>query len=121
MFEMITISNDTRIRNDHNTLGSVLLKVPANAKVTGTNLFTAPASLSNAGGVYQKTGDKWLEVEYNGVKGWMAYIHLGSPICKDFKEIIPTDPQPNPTFPESFTLTDPQGNKAEYRFVRLLE
>ena len=36
---------------------------------------------------------------------------------------IVTDPPPDttPTFPESFTLVDPQGNKAEYAFVRIVE
>lgn len=32
-----------------------------------------------------------------------------------------TEPNPVPSFPQSFVLTDPSGNSAEYVFVRIIE
>src|SRR5690554_6847785 len=32
-----------------------------------------------------------------------------------------TDPDPEPVFPESYILTDPNGKRAEYVFVRIIE
>lgn len=121
MYRMTTISNNTRIRTESNTAGSILAEVPANVQVTGTELFTAPTPLVNASGAYQYKGDKWLKINYNGVTGWMAYIHKGVKICDNFTEVIDGEPPvAAPTFPESFTLTDPQGNRAEYIFVKAL-
>ena len=129
-YEMTTIDNGTRIRDLPNTGGKELTRVNANVKVTGSELFTAPAQLVNADGVvYQYVGDKWLKITYNGVTGWMAYIHKGTPICNNFKEVVvtpPTDPQPVAGFPDSFIQTnnDPKhpdyGKQAEYVFVRVL-
>jgi hypothetical protein len=42
-------------------------------------------------------------------------------ICNNFTEIEEPPPPPAPIFPESFTLTDPSGAKAEYKFVRIIE
>ena len=120
---MTTLYSGTRIRTEPNTAGSVLVSVSANVIVKGNELFTAPVELRNASGVYQLVGDKWLKVAYNGVTGWMSYIHMGDYICKDFKETItepPVEPPPSVQFPQSFTLTDPSGAKAEYVFVREL-
>lgn len=122
MYQMTTISSGTRIRTEPNTAGSVLVSVSANVTVKGTELFTAPVELRNANGVYQRVGDKWLKISYNGVTGWMAYIHMGEPICKDFQDLA--DPEPpvvTPAFPESFTLVNPDGSKAEYVFVRIIQ
>ncbi len=120
-YTMIVIDNGTRIRADHNTASVVLTSVNANVMVTGNELFTASSQLSNTAGVYQMVGDKWLKITYNGVTGWMSYIHKGLPICRDFKEVGIVDPPPTPVFPEFFTLTDPSGAKAEYQFVRIIE
>jgi hypothetical protein len=120
---MTTLFTGTRIRTEPNTAGSVLVSVSANVTVQGTELFTAPVELRNASGVYQRVGDKWLKISYNGVMGWMAYIHMGEAICKDFKETVtepPVEPPPSVQFPQSFTLIDPSGAKAEYVFVREL-
>lgn len=119
MYEMTTISNGTRIRTDHNTASSVIGDVPANVKLTGDELFVATLQLSNANGVYQFVGDKWLKTSYNGIVGWVAHIHKGQLICKDFRQ-VDTLPNPNPVFPTSFILTNPDGNSAEYEFIRIL-
>lgn len=121
MYEMTTISNGTRIRSDHNTGAGVLGDIPANVKVTGEELFVATMQLSNSGGVYQFVGDKWLKVTHNNITGWVAYIHKGQAICKDFKQVESPDPDQTPTFPTSFELVDPNGNKALYQFVRVIE
>ena len=122
-YEMTTIDNGTRIRDLPNTGGKELTRVNANVKVTGSELFTATDSLSNAGGIYQYVGDKWLKITYNGVTGWMAYIHKGTPICNNFKEVTTTPPPVNePPVPLSFILTDPAtGKQAEYALVRILD
>jgi hypothetical protein len=52
-----------------------------------------------------------------------SILYPGICICKDFKETItepPVEPPPSVQFPQSFTLTDPSGAKAEYVFVREL-
>jgi len=87
-YRMTTISNDTRIRTLSSTLGRVLANVPANVVVSGDELFTATQKTP-----YQDIGDKWLRIDYKGIVGWMAYIHKGTPICKDFS----TEGTPNPT------------------------
>ena len=124
MYKMTTMYG-TRIRTEPNTAATVITSVLANVTVEGSELFTASEPLQNANGVYQKVGDKWLKITYNGVTGWMAYIHMGGHICKDFQEIIPpVDPEPpvaTPAFPQSFTLTNPDGSKAEYVFVRIIQ
>ena len=117
-YSMVTISGNTRIRQDHNVYAAVLATV-ANANVTvfGDELWTAPANGSEV-----IAGDKWVKVSHNGVIGWMAYIHKGVPICKNFVT-TETPPVPSePILPLSFILTDPAtGKRAEYTFVRLVE
>ena len=124
-YKMTTISNGTRIRTEPNTAGSILASVNANVTVQGDELFTATAPLSNSAGTYQYVGDKWLKVSYNGVTGWMAYIHKAYAICNNFEVVSttpPTDPPPVVQFPQSFILTDPAtGKKAEFVFVREIE
>lgn len=122
-YKMTTINSGTRVRQDHNVYASVLTSVNANVTVQGDELWTAPAD-----GNEVKRGDGWVKVTVNGVTGWMAHIHKGVAICKDFVVIntTPSEPVGN-TFPVSFTLTnsDPQhpdyGKKAEYEFVKVLE
>lgn len=89
MYRMTTIYNGTKIREDHNINSNTLAYVNANVQVEGTELFTAPVQLSSVAlGVYQNVNDKWLKISYNGVTGWMAYLHKGGAICKDFKEVV---------------------------------
>lgn len=119
-YSMTPISSGTRMRSDHNTFSSVIASYGRGQLVVGDEIWEAPADGSEV-----KKGDKWLRVSsVDGVnvteRGWMAYIHKGVPICDNFKEIEDPTP-PTPTFPESFTLVDPSGAKAEYVFVRIIE
>jgi hypothetical protein len=120
-YSMTPITNGTRMRSDHNIFGSVIATYNRGQLVAGDEVWVAPADGSEV-----KKGDKWLKVNsVDGVNvamgGWMAYIHKGNPICDNFKEITDPNPPPGPVFPESFTLTDPSGAKAEYVFVRIIE
>lgn len=115
-YSMETIYNATKIRQDpstHNPITKIptaeLTRVNANVKVTGTEKWTALTD-----GYEVKAGDVWLKVSYNGVTGWMAYIHKGQPICKNLVETTtPTEPTA-PKFPEYFILTDPEGKTQRY-------
>ncbi len=120
-YSMTPITSGTRIRGDHNTFSSVIASYTRGQLVVGDEIWEAPADGSEV-----KKGDKWLKVtSVDGVnvaeRGWMAYIHKGVPICDNFKIIENPDPNPTPVFPDSFTLTDPSGAKAEYKFVRIIE
>ena len=130
-YQMTTVDNGTRVRDQSNTLGNILTQVNANVVVTGTEVFIAPRELRKADGtLYQMVGDKWLKISYNGYTGWMAFTHLGRPVCKNWVEITdtpPTDPPPSVGFPQSYILTndDPThpeyGKRAEYQFVRVID
>lgn len=118
MYEMTTLYNGTRIRDDHTTFGKVVASINAKITVTGDVLWTAPAD-----GLEVKAGDKWLRVTYENSTGWVALIHKGFPICKDFKEIAEPDPppvdtpesiDPTETFPEYFILEAPTGERKRY-------
>jgi len=112
---------NTRLRTDHNTFATIIVSYSPGQAILGDELWEAPADGSEV-----KKGDKWIHViSVDGKpisqQGWMAYIHKGTPICKDFQVIEEPDPPTTPTFPDSFTLTDPSGAKAEYKFVRIIE
>jgi hypothetical protein len=121
-YSMTPISNGTAFRDGHSTVGTIVkLRVSANVVVLGDAVWTAPAD-----GNEVKKGDTWLHViaiDGAAVDGWMAIVHKGYPICDNFKEVVSTPPPvvDPPMFPESFVLTDPSGNKAEYKFVRIVE
>lgn len=117
-YSMTPINNGTRLRTDHNVFASVIRSYNRGQLIVGDEVWEAPAD-----GAEVKKGDKWLHVtSVDGVnltdRGWMAYIHKGFPVCNNFKEI---EVPPPPVFPESFTLVDPSGAKAEYVFVRIIE
>ncbi|KAA0256722.1 MAG: hypothetical protein DPW18_20690 [Chloroflexi bacterium] len=119
-YSMTPINNGTRLRTDHNVFAAVITSYNRGQLIVGDEVWEAPADGSEV-----KKGDKWLHVtSVDGVnlteRGWMAYIHKGVPVCSNFKE-IETPPPPGPVFPESFTLVDPSGAKAEYVFVRIIE
>jgi len=119
-YSMTPINNGTRLRSDHNTSSSVVTSYNRGQLIVGDEIWEATADGSEV-----KKGDKWLHVtSVDGVNltdmGWMAYVHKGVPVCNNFKEISDPTPPP-PVFPESFTLTDPSGAKAEYVFVRIIE
>ena len=120
-YSMTPINNGTRMRSDHNTFATVITSYNRGQLIVGDEIWEAPADGSEV-----KKGDKWLHVtSVDGVnvteRGWMAYIHKGVAVCNNFKEIADPTPPPTPVFPESFTLTDPSGAKAEYKFVRIIE
>jgi hypothetical protein len=120
-YSMTPINNGTRLRTDHNVFAAVITSYNRGQLIVGDELWEAPADGSEV-----KKGDKWLRVtSVDGVnlteRGWMAYIHKGVAVCNNFKEIEDPDPDPIPVFPESFTLVDPSGAKAEYVFVRIIE
>jgi len=97
-YEMTTIASGTRIRKDHNTFAEVLGSTGAGLVVKGDELWTALVD-----GNQVKAGDKWLRLTFPQV-GWMAFIHIGVPICKDFKEIGTPPPPPVPT-PTTFNVS----------------
>lgn len=108
VYNMTTISSNTRIRQDHNTSAAILTSVNANVTVTGTEKWTALTD-----GYEVKAGDIWVKVTYNNVTGWMAYIHKGQPICKNLVEATPPS-STSPIFPEYFILTDPEGRTQRF-------
>lgn len=123
-YQMTPIDNGTRIRDQPNTGGDVLTSVNADVVVTGTKLFVATVELRKPDGLlYQMIDDKWVEVTYNGLTGWMAYIHMGKPICDNFKvlddEPIP-DPDPVSVFPNSFTLINDETGESQ-KYVKVQE
>ena len=120
-YSITPFNSGTRMRIDHSVFASVIASYTRGQLVVGDEIWEAPADGSEV-----KKGDKWLKVtSVDGVnvaeRGWMAYIHKGVPICDNFKIIEDPDPNPTPIFPDSFTLTDPSGAKAEYKFVRIIE
>lgn len=119
-YSMTPLNSGTRLRTDHTTFAAVITSYGRGQLVVGDELWEAPAD-----GNEVKKGDKWLHItSVDGVnlteRGWMAYIHKGVAICNNFT-VIEEPPPPAPVFPESFTLTDPSGAKAEYKFVRIIE
>jgi len=120
-YSMTPISSGTRLRSDHTTFSSVVASFGRGQLVVGDQIWEAPADGSEV-----KKGDIWLHVtSVDGInlpeQGWMAYIHKGYPICDNFTLIEDPEPPATPVFPDSFTLTDPSGAKAEYKFVRIIE
>lgn len=120
-YSMTPINSGTRMRKDHTTFAAVIVSYARGQVVVGDEIWEAPADGSEV-----KKGDKWLHVtSVDGVnvteRGWMAYIHKGASICDNFKQIEDPNPPPTPVFPETFTLVDPSGAKAEYKFVKIIE
>lgn len=114
IYYMTTISNGTRIREDHNTFANAVTSVSAGITVQGSEVWEAPAD-----GAEVKKGDKWMLVSsVGGIRlsepGWMAYIHKGVPICRDFRTVEESPTEPVGEFPEWFDLTNPQGETKRY-------
>lgn len=124
-YSMVPKGDGTRLRADHTTFAAVITSFGTSNLVQGDEIWIAPAD-----GNEVKMGDKWLHVTHVddkplAVPGWMAYIHKGEPICKDFLDLTGGDtepPPPVPAFPQSFELRNPDtGEVALYVFVRVLE
>ncbi len=116
-YSMTTIYNGTKIRQEQSTHNPItktptpeLARVPAGVVVSGNEKWTALTD-----GYEVKAGDVWVRVTYNGVTGWMAYIHKGQPICKDLVEVgtPPEDPPVTVEFPQSvvWEYVEPSTNK----------
>lgn len=109
-YSATTIYSGTNIRPFHNTDNTNIGRIAnANTYVEGDEIFDAPEDLYKDGNKFQSIGDKWLKVNYNGVVGWIAIIHMGKLICKGFKSIDETTPPPPTTLadiPWSFEIGD---------------
>lgn len=86
-YTMTPIDNGTRVRTDHNTFASVITSYNRGQLIRGDEVWEAPSD-----GPEVKKGDIWLRVTHvDNVElqpheqGWMAYIHKGYQICKDFE------------------------------------
>lgn len=95
-YSMTPKGSGTRLRKDHTTFASVITSYGISTLVQGDTIWTAPAD-----GNEVKKGDIWLHVTHvndaplaQEEQGWMAYIHKGVPICKDFKDLTGTTPPP---------------------------
>lgn len=108
-YNMTTIYSNTKIREDHNTAARILTSVGAKVVLLGSEIWTAPAD-----GVEVKKGDIWMKVTYNGVTGWMAYLHKGQFICSDFKEITVIQPPAAYEIPPYVDWTTPDGVTTRY-------
>jgi hypothetical protein len=97
------------MRPTPNVNNSPIKSVPANTSVPVLETY----EYSN--------GDKWAKVTYQNVTGWIAVIHLGVVYGTLTETQPPTEPPTAPAFPQSFTLTNPDGNSAEYAFVRIIQ
>ncbi len=95
-YSMTPIASGTRLRTDHNTFAPVITSYGVTALVQGDILWEAPAD-----GNEVKKGDKWLHVtqvnDQPVTQGWMALVHKGVPICKDFKDLTGGTPPPPPS------------------------
>lgn len=94
-------------RPDHNVNNAPNGAVAYGQVVSGIAVWEAPAD-----GVNVRKGDKWMQLESGS---WVAVVHMGVTYG------VVTEKDTDPIFPESFTLTDPSGKKAEYVFVRVVE
>lgn len=101
LYEMKTITADTRMRPTPNTEQAYIALIPAGVTLRG-KLFLAPVDSPP-----QLKGDMWLETTYGSKTGWVAYLHAGGFICKDFKVIeLPTGGgEPDPIEKPSITIS----------------
>lgn len=118
MIYRTTWTKGMNTRPDHNVNNT-----PNGTAAYGAKYEIAETWKATTDGVNVKANDTWALLAGSVVK-WVAVVHLGVTYGVIEGEVVPPpppDPSPVPMFPESFTLTDPQGNKAEYVFVRILE
>jgi GH25 family lysozyme M1 (1,4-beta-N-acetylmuramidase) len=99
-FSMKTISADTRLRPEPNTNQAYIGLIPANVPLSSDELFIAPVDVAP-----QLKGDMWLKTTYNGQTGWVAYLHAGQFICKDFKIIALPTGSPDPVEKPDITIS----------------
>lgn len=111
-YEYVNIVGSMSVRPAPNTNNTPIGTLPMNVHAFGNELTELP------------NGDKWLKIEKTEtgqtLVGYVAVIHLGKPYGK-LTEISNPDPTPTPQFPQSFVLTNPDGTKGEFQFVRVIE
>lgn len=89
-----TLSDGTRLRNEHNTGGTIINNFSANVTLEGTIDWVATVDVYNSSNVMiNKAGDRWMQVEKANsvnvpVVGWMAIIHKGQAICNVIEENV---------------------------------
>lgn len=125
IYTMTPINSGTRLRPDHNVFGVAITSYNPPALIGGNELWEAQLDGSEV-----KKGDKWLKVTHvNGLpvakSGWMALVHKGVAICKDFKEVVDAPPPPviSSIAPMRLEVKDPSpvgGWTAEYVFNKYL-
>lgn len=98
------LQNGTRVRDGHNTYGTIKVLAGLADTLMGTEVFTADVDIKDAmGKVIQKAGDRWLKVEFlNGIpaSGWVAITHMGESICTEVQEsAVEPDPWIKLTYP----------------------
>lgn len=103
IYQMKTITQDTRLRPDHNTEQAGIGLIPAGVVLPSIDIFIAPVDRGT-----QKKGDIWLQTNYGGVLGWVAYIHSGYFICSEFK--ILALPEAVPLDKPDIRLSTPESN-----------
>lgn len=112
MIYKTTNPNGMKLRPEHNVNNT------SNGTIAyGTEKEALEIWVASADGLNVKKGDKWARL--SDVPQWVAVIHLGV-VYGELKDVSAPPPAPVPTFPDSFTLTAPDGSKAEYKFVKVL-
>lgn len=96
-YSMTPIGNGTRLRKDHTTFAGVITSYNIGDLIQGDLLWVSPTD-----GKEVWRNDKWLHVTHVNneplvEQGWMALIHKGIPICRDFKDMTGGTPPPTPT------------------------
>lgn len=110
-------------RPAHNVNNTPNGAVPYNTPVQGVELWIATSLDDEVKSGLANIGDKWMRLNSSTVQ-WVAVVHKGVVYGNVTVVDNTTPPDPTPTeplFPESFTLVDPSGAKAEYTFVRIIE
>jgi hypothetical protein len=125
-YEATANGDGTRVRVDHNTASNYLNTYNRGTRFEGDELFVAPSDLSNASGVYQKKGDKWLKIaKVNGQAPvsssgapisqpvWVAVLHMGSQQICTLVDNGATEPpvDPPPSGVETLHVVATQGTQ----------
>ena len=116
----ITWDSGASVRSVPNTSNTSIATLADNAQVHAWELV--PDSLDPT-----NTQKLWAHISGGAYDGkYVAVLYpssSGDYVRATWEDVSapPPDPTPTPTFPESFILVDPQGKKAEYAFVRIVE
>lgn len=103
-YKYVSNEYNMSIRPSPNTSNGAIGTLPRGVEGRGDELTIYP------------NGDKWVNISEGGsASGWVAVVHLGK-VYGVVSEIgiEPPPPAPEPSFPEYFDLTDPQGVTKRY-------